>query len=380
VTSLPATPLAARIDAFAHALSATAPERDRQGGTPWEERRALRESGLLSTSIAHELGGEGLPVSDILDSVRRLATVDGSLAHVWAYHHLLLRTVELFGTPAQYERWAGETVSRRWLWGNALNPKDRRAIGVRRGNEYVVDGAKSFATGARDADVLVLSFLETPGETLRVAVLRGDAPGLRIADDWDTFGQRQTDSATVTFEGVHIPLADVLVDPGPLGNVRASLRPLIAQLSLSAIYVGIAQGALGASVDAARERDPLDEHGLALAGELRADLDAAVALAREAAAALSGALARGDAITSEERAGVALLAASSKSVATRSGLHVATRSLELAGARATSRARALDRYWRDLRVHTLHDPLAHKHVDLGRWLLSGTPPKPSFYS
>jgi alkylation response protein AidB-like acyl-CoA dehydrogenase len=380
VPGTPTLPLLDRARALGAELAASAAERDRRGGVPLEERQLLRQSGLLSISIERELGGEGASIRDILESVRIIARADASLAHVYAYHHLLLVTVGLFGTREQYVRWARPTLAQRWLWGNALNPRDRRTVGTLHGDAYVVEGEKSFATGARDADVLVVSFLEASTETLRVAVVSTDTPGINARGDWDAFGQRQTDSGTVEFRRVRVLRRDVLVEPGPLGSVRASLRPLLAQLSLTAIYVGLAEGALVSSRDAARERGPADDLGLALAGELQADLDSAGALFDRAATALDRAFSRADALEPHERGEVALVAAAAKSVATRRGLDVATRAIELAGARAVGRSRALDRFWRDLRVHTLHDPLAYKHRDLGRWLLEGVIPTPSFYS
>jgi hypothetical protein len=52
----------------------------------------------------------------------------------------------------------------------------------------------------------------------------------------------------------------------------------------------------------------------------------------------------------------------------------------LAGARATHGELRLDRHWRNLRTHTLHDPLAYKIREIGEWALKRTYPTPSFYS
>jgi alkylation response protein AidB-like acyl-CoA dehydrogenase len=50
------------------------------------------------------------------------------------------------------------------------------------------------------------------------------------------------------------------------------------------------------------------------------------------------------------------------------------------GARATVGRARLDRFWRNLRVHTLHDPVDYKLRDIGAWALGGVLPTPSFYS
>jgi len=67
-------------------------------------------------------------------------------------------------------------------------------------------------------------------------------------------------------------------------------------------------------------------------------------------------------------------------VATRAGLDLTSRMFEVTGARATTAGLRLDRFWRNLRVHSLHDPLDYKLRELGDWALNGTVPSPSFYS
>src|SRR2546427_1081042 len=57
-------------------------------------------------------------------------------------------------------------------------------------------------------------------------------------------GQRQTDSGSALFERVRVEAAELLLDPGPLSTPHAALRPLLAQLILAHLFLGIAQGAL----------------------------------------------------------------------------------------------------------------------------------------
>ena len=80
------------------------------------------------------------------------------------------------------------------------------------------------------------------------------------------------------------------------------------------------------------------------------------------------------------RGDVAVAVATAKMAATRAGLDLTSRMFEVTGARSTTAALRLDRYWRNLRVHTLHDPADYKLRELGDWALNGHHPKPSFYS
>jgi len=77
---------------------------------------------------------------------------------------------------------------------------------------------------------------------------------------------------------------------------------------------------------------------------------------------------------------VAVAGAEAKVLAHRAGLAVTSQLFELTGARSTSERLGLDRFWRNVRVHTLHDPVDYKLRDLGRHRLDGRVPDPTPYS
>lgn len=54
-------------------------------------------------------------------------------------------------------------------------------------------------------------------------------------------------------------------------------------------------------------------------------------------------------------------------------------SFEVTGARSTATSEGLDRFWRNIRTHTLHDPVAYKRREVGRWVLEGELPEPTWY-
>ena len=85
-------------------------------------------------------------------------------------------------------------------------------------------------------------------------------------------------------------------------------------------------------------------------------------------------------ITAAERGEVAEWVASVKVVATDTALRVTSGVFETTGARATASKVGLDRFWRDVRTHTLHDPVSYKETELGRYLLLGQVPEPTWYT
>ncbi len=372
-------------------LAATAVERDRAGGTAKTERDAIRRSGLLGLAVPAELGGAGEGWPAILGAVRELAQVDSALAHLFAFQHLMVASVLLYGNPAQRDTLLTATAGEPLFWGNALNPLDRRTrLTPRQGGGWLLSGVKSFCSGASDSDRLLVS-ADDPSGTLRILSLPTARAGVAVLDDWNNMGQRQTDSGTVTFTDVAVAEDDILGPPGPFGDPASSLRPCIAQSILASVYLGIAEGALAAARDFTRtESRPWRASGVASAtedpyilrhyGELHVAIAGADALGDRALARLQAAWERGRALTADERGEAAVAIATFKAAGTRAALDVTNRLFDVTGARATAARFGFDRFWRNVRTHSLHDPLDYKLKELGAWTLTGALPEPGFYS
>ncbi len=372
-------------------LSETALERDRQGGTAKRERDQLRESGLLASSIPLELGGQGRSWLELMRLVRLISTVDSSLGHLFGFHHLLVATVRLFGSQRQWEAAYRETAAQPLFWGNALNPLDPGTQLTRTEAGLRIDGKKTFCSGALDSDRLIVSANDAATGKLVVAAIPSSRPGIRYNQDWDNLGQRQTDSGSVELEHLLVDESELLTTPGPLGSTFASLRPCIAQLVLCNVYLGIAEGALALAVPYTHtqrrawpasgvERATDDPYVLARYGEFYLQLEAARLLSDAAGSALDAAWSAKEQVTTGARGQAALAIAAAKVATTRASLDVSTRIFDVMGARSTAAKLRLDRFFRNARTHTLHDPVDYKLKELGEWQLSGKLPVPSFYS
>ena len=378
---------------LAERLAFTAVERDRRGGHAAEQRELIRASGLLALTIPIELGGLGGGVNDLYRAVRELARADSALAHVFAFHHLQLFGVQLYTGPAAVLHGAShlrDTAEQRLFWGNALNPADTRLLAHRVDGGWRLNGVKGFCSGALGSDRLTVSALADDGGLL-IGIVPTRREGIGVEQDWDAFGQRQTDSGSVRFENVWIADEELLQQPGVGAKPRTTLRSQIAQLIMSNLYLGIAEGAFEearrytlehsrawfASGVARAADDPYIQQRY---GDLWLHVRAAQAVADAAGAKLEAALERGDALSAQERGEVAIAGAEAKVLAHRASIEVSSQLFELTGARSSAARFGLDRFWRNARVHTLHDPVDYKLRDLGRFRLEGRIPDPTSYS
>lgn len=371
-------------------LAATAVERDKRGGHAAAERELIRDSGLLTLIIPRRYGGHGASWRTTLNVVRRVAAVDSSLAHLFAFQHLQVASIIFFGSEEQQRALLTQTVQQRWFWGNALNPADNRSKAVELDEGILVNGLKSFCSGARGADRLLVSAHLECGKFV-VGAIAADRQGVQIDSDWDAIGQRQTDSGTVRFSDVFIEHDELLLEPGPNGTPFASLRASLAQSILVNIYLGLAHGAYAAARDyTLTKRRPWVNSGVSSAAqdpyllqrfaESSLQLRTATVFADIAADQLDAAWNKGDVLNAEERGAVAVAVIEAKVLAHRASLDIGSQLFDVAGAGATLSDLGLDRFWRNARTHTLHDPLDYKLRDLGNWALNGIHPTPTSYS
>ncbi|MGE8560601.1 MAG: acyl-CoA dehydrogenase family protein [Acinetobacter sp.] len=368
----------------------TAAERDKQGGNPKQERDLIRQSGLLGLSIPVQYGGQGATWKTIFHTIQTIAQADSSLAHVYGFHHLLIATVQLFSQPEQYGKWLEQTAKENLFWGNTLNPLDRRTAALKVSEtEYIFHGDKSFCSGSLDSDVLLCSGYDDAGKLL-IGVIPTARDGVSFLGDWNNMGQRQTDSGTSHFEQVKIQQHELLLNPGPLSTPYSSLRPLIAQLIFVHLFLGVAEGAFETARQTVQNQkawskslaenavnDPFTQKHFA---EFYVQLEGVRLLANKAVKTLQHAWNIDEALTAEQRGEVSIAIATAKIAATNTSLYITQNIFQVMGARATTAQLNLDRFWRNVRTQTLHDPIDYKYQEVGEWVLTGKVPDPSFYS
>lgn len=380
---------AARARGVADALLPDAAERDRAGASPRRELGLLREAGLLELLYPAEHGGGGGSFTDALNAVRVIGEADASIAQLLAYHYLHLTNALWRASPQQAAALARASVAGRWFWGGASNPRDPESRLTPVEGGYRLDGRKTFASNASLADRITLR--ATLRDGFAVIVVPGDREGVTHGNDWDAFGQRLSESGTITFSSVKVSADEVLGAPAAPPPPRTSLVVPFHQLTIVNFYIGTAEGALAEARryirDVSRpwqasgvEKASLDPYILEHYGDLDVELRASIALADVAGRRFEEAAALGNAITQEQRNVAAAAIYAAKVHASRTALSVTSKIFELMGARATAGHYGFDRFWRNIRTHTLHDPVVYKSREVGNYALNGTITPTPLYS
>jgi alkylation response protein AidB-like acyl-CoA dehydrogenase len=358
-------------------------DRDRANQDPFREVDLLRSHGLVNLLIPREFGGGGAHWESALHVVRILAAVDGSIAQLIAYHYINQATIAFYGASELQADWFRRSAEGQWLWGDSVNPVDPTLQLTPDGDGYRLNGLKRFSTGSSVGDVIIINGAVADGPdagTILAFVLERSRDGLELLGDWDFLGQRLSASGSVTFTNVRVDTEDILGEVGqePFSTL---VTPGI-QLAFGNFYLGVAQGALAKgreillgrknawilSTAATYAQDPVFQRTV---GEFASRIAAAEALADVLNRRYDDVLAKGADVTVEDRAEFAVRVAQLKVVSTEVGVDVANRIFEVTGSSSASNDIGLDLFWRNIRTHSLHDPVDYKKIEVGANYLLG---------
>lgn len=358
--------------------------REQQRTLLFDELRTFAQWGLGTLRLPAELGGPGWTVPQLLDFVRLIAAHDPNAAHALRNHFLFVEIILSLPPGALRQRWLLH-IADGALLGDANSErtgpisKGGASLLHKVAGGWRLNGRKFYSTGCIYADWLFVTAYDTAGHQHWVMV-PAQAPGVKLIDDWDGFGQRLTGSGTTVFTDVFIPDADILVEdmarPGAVPKQGA-----FAQLYLTTAVAGVIDGILHdatrllqerprnfphGTTDSARQ-DPLLLEGIGYLSTWSFAASAAIRAAAQAIDTLQAA--RSARLTEAETAQAAqaasLAAAQAKLLVDDLATRAATRLFDLAGASATSTTLALDRHWRNARTIASHNPPAFKARAIG---------------
>lgn len=361
-----------------------AARRDRERILPGVELDRLSDAGLFAITVPKRYGGAGVSSRTVARVMALLSGADGSIGQIPQNHFFMLEALRLAGTEEQRAFFYGRVLAGERFF-NALSEKgtrtahDHATVLTRDGDAYRLDGRKFYSTGVLFADWVAVVANGGDGRSALAFVPR-DAPGLTVVDDWSGFGQRVTGSGTTLLEQIAVHPFQV-IDFAALFEQPTAMGPF-AQVMHAAVEQGIAEAALAETVAFVRDRSRpwrdsgveaarLDPYVIAAVGELKIRTDASAALLDRAADFVDVAK---EAPGPDTVAAASVAVAEAKAAATASALLVSSKLIELGGASATLAEHGLDRYWRNARTHSVHDPVRWKYHAIGNYWLNGIAP------
>jgi alkylation response protein AidB-like acyl-CoA dehydrogenase len=227
--------------------------------------KQMGQMGLMGIIFPEELGGAGMGYVEYVLAIEELSRVDGSVGIIVASHNSLCTNhIMLGGDEAQKKRWVTKLASGEWLgaWGltepgSGSDAGGMRTTAVRRGDGWVLNGSKTFITNGTHADcALVLALTDREKGThggISAFLIEKGTPGFRPGKKENKLGLRASDTAELIFEDCYVP-ADHLVGTEGSG-FKDAMRVLDGgRISIAALSLGIARGALDAALKYAKQR------------------------------------------------------------------------------------------------------------------------------
>lgn len=237
---------------------------DEQESFPLEVVRELGQLGVMGIMASPEHGGAGMDTLAVAVVVEEIARYDGSLALTVASHNGLGTShIRVFGNEEQKRRYLPRLASGEWLgaWaltepGSGSDAAGMKTTAVRRGDRWVLNGAKMFITQGTVGSVFVVLALTSPEKRqkgITAFILEKGLKGFSQRPIHGKLGMRSSDTAELVLEDVEVADSQRLgeVDHGFIDTLKILDR---GRITIGALAVGLGRGALEESLRYARER------------------------------------------------------------------------------------------------------------------------------
>jgi acyl-CoA dehydrogenase len=230
---------------------------------PAEVIAKAHEVGLMNVHVPQEHGGLGLPAFDGMLIGEELYWGCSGIGTSITANGLGAGPVIIAGSDEQKAHWLPPLLEEPILCSFGLSEPDAgsdvarmKTTAVRRGDEYVLNGSKTFITNAGYASWTVVFAKTDPSKGHRgisAFIVPMDTPGVTIEEHLDKMGQRATDTSAFALQDVVVPAANLLGEEGQ--GFKIAMQTLDFTRPGTAVgAVGVAQAAYELAVDYAKQR------------------------------------------------------------------------------------------------------------------------------
>jgi alkylation response protein AidB-like acyl-CoA dehydrogenase len=231
---------------------------------PTEIMPTLAEMGLLGIIFPEQYGGAGLGYVEYAIAIEEISRVDGSVGLIMAAHNSLCSNhIFKFGTEAQKQKYLVPLAEGKKVGAWSLTEPEAgsdaggtRTVATRNGDHWVLNGAKTFTTNGHYADVCVAMAVTDKSKSshgISAFIVEKGTAGFKAGKKENKLGMRASDTSEVIFSDCRVPHENLLGAEGE--GFIGSLKVLDGgRISIAALALGMAQGALDAAVKYAKQR------------------------------------------------------------------------------------------------------------------------------
>lgn len=240
-------------------------EIDKEARFPVETFEQMGELGLLGIPFSEEYGGSGGDTVSYAIAVEEVGRVCGSTGLSFAAAVSLgASPIYYFGTDEQKQKFLTPMAEGKALGAFGLTEPNAgsdaggtKTTAVENGDDYIINGEKCFITNASYAKTIIVTAVTGKNDRgkniISAIIVPTDTEGLTITSNYDKMGVRGSDTAEIVLDNVRVPKANLLGDPNK-GFSQFLYTLDGGRISIGAIGLGIAQGALDKALSYAKER------------------------------------------------------------------------------------------------------------------------------
>ena len=370
-------------------IKSTTLEREKQRILPFEQLQWLKDAGFTRLRLPKSHHGFDATLPELFALLIELAQADANLPQALRVHFGFTEDVLLSHNAEFKSVWLerlgrGETIGSAWSEGGT-EAIDQFSTHIQQSadGKILLNGRKFYTTGSLYADWIDVGITDLNGESASIIIPR-QSTGVEVIDDWNGFGQILTASGTAIFKEVDVTEYPVIADEN-----RFKYSAAFYQLIQLSIITGLNRAASYdvASAVAARDRNYThansqfirhDPQILQVVGQVRSAAYTATAIIEKNAQALQRTYEAALFGQSEDELDLNAIAelevAQAQTIITTLALQASTNLFDALGASATNKDIALDRYWRNIRTLSSHNPRIYKDRIIGDFSVNGTLP------
>ena len=241
---------------------------------PTEIIKRMGELGLMGVPVSEEQGGAGMDYPSYIIAINELSKVSATLGVILSVHTSVgTFPILKFGTKEQVDHYVPKLASGEYLGafcltepGAGSDAGNLKTKAKRDGDDYIINGSKVFITNGEYADTFIVFASTNPeqgNKGITAFIVEKNTPGLEIGKSEKKMGLHGSSTVSLNFDNMRVAASQRLGEEGE-GYKIALANLNIGRIGIAAQALGIAEAALEAATDYAREREqfgkPIAKH------------------------------------------------------------------------------------------------------------------------